>query len=170
MNILFIEDEPDLLEMSAARLQRGQHCVFPAANIAEARAILEDGSKHVDIMISDHRLPDGLGAEFAVEVQKAYPSVKCAIISGSLAFAEKAEIQSLGLLFFQKPLLYGKVVDSIRKHYALRAPVAKTLEEKVNEETLPGTIEKQVSPLVVEKKKFWSFGRGKAPRKPPGDS
>ena len=80
----FIEDEKELLEMAMSQLQRLGHTVYPAVDIAEAREILSDEKKNIQMVITDHRLPDGLGIQFAIEIKETYPNAKSAIVSGCL--------------------------------------------------------------------------------------
>ena len=179
MNILFIEDEKDLLDVSITQLQRGAHTIYPATSIAEARAVLEDESKVVDIVITDHRLPDGLGIQFAIEIRETYPSAKIAIVSGCLTSEDVIELEANGLLYFRKPLLYAKVVESIRKHYALRAQVMKpaeivepvksvNLENEECDEKASEADEEGEAPAL--KAKLWGlFGKGANPSKPADD-
>lgn len=136
MNILFIEDEKDLLKTAVAQLELRGYTVYPAVDIAEARAVLEVESNLVNIVITDHRLSDGLGIQFAIEIKDTYPQVKSAIVSGCLTQENIDEIEAHDLLYFNKPLLYGKVVESIRRHYSRLASVVK-IEEEVEEEPEP---------------------------------
>jgi len=170
MNILFIEDEKDLLETAIVQLERKNHCIFPAATIAEARKILEDKSNAVNLVITDHRLPDGLGIQFAIEIQKTYPATKSAIVSGCLIPDDIAELEAHGLLYFHKPLLYAKVVESIRKHYALRAYVVTPIEQQQQQQEqraedeinvdADDSLGNEASELPVPKKRFWGLSGG----------
>lgn len=156
MNILFIEDEKELLDIAALQLKvHGE--VFPASSLEEARAILTDESIKIDIVITDHRLTDGLGIQFAVELKQLHPELKCAIVSGCLTERDIEKMKEHDLLFFRKPLLYGKVVDALRKHYALRATVRKEPEPEPVEEVAP-KVEVKVAP---PKKRFFGLFGGK---------
>lgn len=179
MNILFIEDEKDLLETAIVQLERKNHCIFPAATIAEARKILEDESNAVNLVITDHRLPDGLGIQFAIEIQKTYPSTKSAIVSGCLIPEDIAELEAHGLHYFHKPLLYTKVVESIRKHYALRTYVVTPSEQQQQQQRAEDEINAdaddslgtEVSELPVPKKRLWGlFGGSSEISEPTTDS
>ncbi|MGJ8638033.1 MAG: response regulator [Opitutaceae bacterium] len=121
MNILLIEDEEELLEMAVASLQISGYTVFPAVDIAQARAVLD--SQEIQIVITDHRLPDGLGIQFAIEIQDLYPKAKIAIVSGCFTDSDIDEMGAHDLLYFSKPLLYANVVDKLRRHYAMKAKI-----------------------------------------------
>lgn len=158
MNILFIEDEKELMEIAAEQLRvHGQ--VFPVAGLDEARAVLLDGSREIDIVITDHRLTDGLGIQFAIELKQSYPKMKCAIVSGCLTNTDIEKMEANELLYFHKPLLYGKVVDALRKHYALKAPVRTEPEPELEPvEKVTPEVEVEVKATPSKKRFFGLFG------------
>ncbi|HAV13166.1 MAG TPA: hypothetical protein DCX06_06720 [Opitutae bacterium] len=153
MNILFIEDEKELLEIAISQLVRLGHVVFPALDIAEAREVLHDPSKNIQMVITDHRLPDGRGIQFAVELKKTYPQARLAIVSGCLTDSDIAELEAHELLYFRKPLLYGKVVETVRKHYSMKANIVQPVS--VDEFEEEGVELAEVE--EVKKKKLWSL-------------
>lgn len=164
MNILFIEDEKELMDIAAEQL-RVHGRVFPVAGIDQARAVLLDESKVIDIVITDHRLMDGMGIQFAIELKQSYPYMKCAIVSGCLTTSDIEKMKEHDLLYFHKPLLYGKVVDALRKHYALKAPVRTEPEPESDPETIEEVIpEVEVAP--PKKRFFGLFGGESSEAKP----
>ncbi|MDP4609711.1 MAG: response regulator [Opitutales bacterium] len=158
MNILFIEDEKELMDIAAEQL-RVHGRVFPVAGLDEARTVLLDESKEIDLVITDHRLMDGMGIQFAIELKQSYPNMKCAIVSGCLTSSDIEQMKKHELLYFHKPLLYGKVVDTLRKHYALKATV-RTEPEPEAEPVVDEIPEIKVAP---PKKRFFGLFGGKLP-------
>ena len=67
--ILVVDDEPDLLTLYELALIREGHQVQCAANLAEARSAL--AADTFDVLITDMRLPDGLGMELLREISAA---------------------------------------------------------------------------------------------------
>ena len=61
--ILVVDDEPDLLTLYELALIREGHQVQTASTLAEARSALAEAT--FDVLITDMRLPDGLGMESA---------------------------------------------------------------------------------------------------------
>ena len=59
--ILIVDDEPALLEICTAALSLPARQIFPAATVAQARALLTQHS--FAAVLTDMRLPDGLGLE-----------------------------------------------------------------------------------------------------------
>ena len=65
-HILVVDDEPDLRTLYELTLLRIGYRVDTAGNLAEARAQLQ--RQHFDVLITDMRLPDGLGMELLQEL------------------------------------------------------------------------------------------------------
>lgn len=118
MNILFVEDEKDLAATGIAQLELKGYTVFPAYDIEAAQAILDDPEKTVHFIITDHRLPDGLGIKFLIGMKESFPLCKCAVVSGCLSDRDIEEMEAYEIPYFRKPLLYGKVIDELRRHHA----------------------------------------------------
>jgi len=121
MNILFVEDEKDLAATGIAQLELKGYTVFPAYDIADAQAVLDDPKRQVDFIIADHRLPDGMGIQFVIETKKSFPKCKCAIVSGCLTSADIETLVRLKIPYYHKPLLYGQVIDELRRQYGAQA-------------------------------------------------
>lgn len=67
--ILVVDDEPDLLTLYELALIREGHQVQTASTLAEARNALAEAT--FDVLITDMRLPDGLGMELLRELAAA---------------------------------------------------------------------------------------------------
>ena len=67
--ILVVDDEPDLLTLYELALIREGHQVQTASTLAEARSALAEAT--FDVLITDMRLPDGLGMELLRELAAA---------------------------------------------------------------------------------------------------
>ena len=67
--ILVVDDEPDLLTLYELALIREGHQVQAASTLAEARSALAEAT--FDVLITDMRLPDGLGMELLRELAAA---------------------------------------------------------------------------------------------------
>ncbi len=59
--LLVVDDEPDLRTLYELTLLREGHQVVAAGNLAQARECL--AQQRFDVLITDMRLPDGLGLE-----------------------------------------------------------------------------------------------------------
>ncbi|PXA02914.1 hypothetical protein DDZ13_14770 [Coraliomargarita sinensis] len=155
MNILFIEDEKDLQASAVAQLELKGHIVYPTFDLEESRAILSDQSIRIDLIISDHRLPDGLGIQFVLEIRDQFPECKTVIVSGCLTPKDIETLEENDIPYYKKPLLYARVIEEMRDKPLDSAPVHVAPEP---EPELPAGPEPE--PEVSEKKKvfgFWPF-------------
>jgi DNA-binding NtrC family response regulator len=123
MNILFIEDEKELSATGVAQLELKGYSVYPTYDIAESQAVLEDPEVEIDLIITDHRLPDGLGIPFLIAQKELNPKLKCAVVSGCLTDKDIEQLEDVDIPYFRKPLLYSHVVAEVRRYFSLKAPV-----------------------------------------------
>ncbi|WP_101048475.1 sigma-54-dependent transcriptional regulator [Macromonas nakdongensis] len=77
--LLVVDDEPDLRTLYELTLLRLGYQVEAAANLAEARDWL--AQQTFDIVITDMRLPDGLGLELVKELAQAQRPEKCMVVT-----------------------------------------------------------------------------------------
>ena len=77
--ILVVDDEPDLRTLYELTLLREGHEVQAASTVAEARARLE--AEGFDIVITDMRLPDGLGLDLLRELVAQQRPERCIVIT-----------------------------------------------------------------------------------------
>lgn len=78
-HILVIDDEPDLRTLYELTLLREGYQVEAAADLAQARAQLQQ--KRFDAVITDMRLPDGLGLELLREMVIQHRPERCVVIT-----------------------------------------------------------------------------------------
>jgi len=78
-HILVIDDEPDLRTLYELTLLREGYRVEAAGDLAQARQQLE--SHQFDAVITDMRLPDGLGLELLREMVRTQRSERCVVIT-----------------------------------------------------------------------------------------
>ena len=121
MNILFIEDEHELAMMGAAQLELKGYTVFQAFDLAQAQAILDDPDYTVHYVITDHRLPDGMGVQFVIDIQGAFSAGRCAVVSACLTSADIEKLDANEIPYYHKPLLYGNVIDDLRRRQMSKA-------------------------------------------------
>ncbi len=78
-SVLIVDDEPDLRTLYELSLLREGHLVESAASLAEAQALLERRS--YDAVITDMRLPDGLGLELLHSLARQKRSERCVVMT-----------------------------------------------------------------------------------------
>ncbi len=77
--ILVVDDEPDLRTLYELTLLREGYRVDAAGSLDEARQFLAE--RLFDVVITDMRLPDGLGLELIQEIKSAQRSERCVVIT-----------------------------------------------------------------------------------------
>lgn len=119
MNVLLLEDEPDLSAVACEQMESRGHTVFPAFDIAHAKQIIEDDSIQIDILIADQKVPDGNGALFAVDIKGEPLGIKVVVVSGQLNSDDVENLEAQGVDYYHKPSLYSDIVEAmIRKHFS----------------------------------------------------
>jgi two-component system, cell cycle sensor histidine kinase and response regulator CckA len=111
--ILVVEDEPRVRNLVVKTLERQGYKVLEARNGLEAVAIIESRGDEIDLVLSDHVMPQMSGLQLARHLRKERPSLRVIIMSGysdeSVARAE------LGLDFLPKPFVPEQVLGTVRE-------------------------------------------------------
>ncbi|MFD0668703.1 sigma-54-dependent transcriptional regulator [Ramlibacter sp. MAHUQ-53] len=77
--VLVVDDEPDLRTLYELTLLREGYSVDAAATLEEARAML--AARRFDVVISDMRLPDGLGLSLLQEISRQQRPERCIVMT-----------------------------------------------------------------------------------------
>lgn len=77
--ILVVDDEPDLRTLYELTLLREGYGVQAAADVTQAKALLE--AQHFDLVITDMRLPDGSGLDLLRHLRSQQRSERCIVIT-----------------------------------------------------------------------------------------
>jgi two-component system response regulator PilR (NtrC family) len=77
--ILVIDDEPDLRTLYELTLLREGYIIEAAGSVAEAQALLRHA--RFDVLITDMRLPDGLGLELLQAMQNQQRAERCIVMT-----------------------------------------------------------------------------------------
>ncbi len=80
MNILLVDDEPDILELLAEEFEYNGHNVKTALSGNEAIILLKNES--FDVVISDYKMPNGNGMSVLGFIQNLNPRPKFYFVSG----------------------------------------------------------------------------------------
>ena len=111
--VLVIDDEPDIRELLELTLGRMNLETRSAANIDEARHLLQ--GFHFDLCLTDMRLPDGNGIDLVRHIQDKYPSLPVAVITahGNMETAIAA-LKAGAFDFVSKPLDLNDLRNIVR--------------------------------------------------------
>lgn len=101
--VLVIDDEPDLRTLYELTLLREGYRVESAGDLEEARAHLRD--QHFDAVITDMRLPDGLGLELLKELAAEQRTERCVVITAHGSAKNAVEALKAGAFdYLTKPV------------------------------------------------------------------
>ncbi|MFM2112160.1 MAG: hypothetical protein RLZZ271_820 [Pseudomonadota bacterium] len=129
--VLVVDDEPDLRTLYEMALLREGYEVCAARDLAEARSALED--QGFDLLLTDMRLPDGLGLALLQEVAISQGAMKCIVITayGSAENAVQA-LKAGAFDYLTKPVDLQRLRQVVKSalegggaHDAAIRPVAK---------------------------------------------
>jgi len=111
--ILLVEDDPLVLDSTAAVLSDGGCEVRRASSVAEALALLGEGPLP-EVVVTDIRLADeATGLDLARTVAERWPQVRLLIVSGQQRPAP--EDYPEGALFFTKPYAQGALLTMVKQ-------------------------------------------------------
>jgi two-component system, NtrC family, response regulator PilR len=121
--ILVVDDEPDLRELLEITLLKMGLDVDSAATVREARALL--GQKAYALVLTDMRLPDGLGLELVREVAANHKSTPIAVIT-AYGSAENAVValKAGAFDYVSKPVVLDDLRAMVRAALKLSDPAA----------------------------------------------
>jgi two-component system, NtrC family, response regulator PilR len=126
--ILVVDDEPDLRTLYELTLLREGYRVETAGNLAEALQHL--GERRFDVVITDMRLPDGLGLELIQQLRAQQRPERCVVITAYGSAENAVESLKAGAFdYLTKPVdlkQFRSVIASAVQNPAPRAtPVAR---------------------------------------------
>jgi two-component system response regulator PilR (NtrC family) len=120
--ILVVDDEADLRELLEITLLKMGLDVDSAATVREARTLL--GQKPYALVLTDMRLPDGLGMELVREVAASHKSTPIAVIT-AYGSAENAVValKAGAFDYVSKPVVLDDLRAMVRSALKLSDPV-----------------------------------------------
>ncbi len=102
--VLVVEDQPEMLELTKASLEKYGYHVLTAQGPDEAITLCESSTEPIHILLTDVIMPVMSGKDLSAEVARLKPDVKTLFMSGYTANELDPEgILDAGLEFIQKP-------------------------------------------------------------------
>jgi two-component system response regulator PilR (NtrC family) len=112
--VLVVDDEPDLIELVSLTLSRMNLATDSAADLAGARARLNE--RRFDLCLTDMRLPDGDGLDLVAWIQQQHPELPVAVITAHGNVESAVRALKLGAFdFVSKPLDLGVLRKLVAK-------------------------------------------------------
>ena len=107
--VLVVDDDPNVLEVLAGILREPGYTVLTARDGYEAIGLLAD--RHVDLMITDMRMPGLDGAELGVQAKVMRPYIHIIYITGYAEFAGKVGNGRL----IEKPIRSADLIQVVKQ-------------------------------------------------------
>ncbi len=112
--ILLVEDEPAMLNMTRAMLERRGYKVLAAASPGEALQLAESLPGGIHLLMTDVIMPEMNGRDLAQRLFRLQPGIKCLFMSGYTAEAiVPREMNNPDVGFIQKPFSMKDMVAKI---------------------------------------------------------
>lgn len=118
--IFVVEDEPTLRALVRRVLERGGYEVIEASSGLAALELWKENKTHVDLLLTDMVMPDGLsGRQLAEKLKADNPNLKVVFTTGySPDLIGKDFTLREGVNFLQKPYPPQKLVQTVRNGLA----------------------------------------------------
>lgn len=111
--VLFVDDEPSVLESFEASFRRMPYDIFFARSPHEALMLL--GQQRVDVIVTDERMPGMSGSQMLVLLRQHYPNVVRIVLTGyaSVEAAQRAVSEGGADRFLSKPIAAAELSREI---------------------------------------------------------
>jgi len=112
-NIIFVDDEPALVEIGRRFLEQLGYCVSTQTDGRKALALFKHDPDAVDLVITDFSMPEMTGLELAVFLKRIKPDLPVIVCSGFDMGAEKKDKYISIDGFITKPFMKKTLADVI---------------------------------------------------------
>jgi CheY-like chemotaxis protein len=114
--ILFVDDEPTLLDMVGQILKQLGYQVVTTNGSFEALELFRKDPDRFDLVITDMTMPKMTGIALARELLNTRPNIPIILCSGSIDQALKGKAQAAGIReFLAKPISMGSIAQTVKK-------------------------------------------------------
>lgn len=114
--ILFVDDEPDLLNVGRGLLENLGYKVTVATGSMEALNAFQSDPEGFDLVVTDMTMPDMMGDRLARKMMEIRPELPVILYTGYSEFITEERAKGMGIQeFFMKPFEMKDLARSIRK-------------------------------------------------------
>ena len=114
--ILLVEDEPAILSLATAILNRLGYTVVAATTPGAATRLAKEHPDEIQLLLTDVVMPEMNGRELAKNLLLLYPSLKCLFTSGYTAdFIAHHGLLEKGVHFIPKPFSREDLAAKVRQ-------------------------------------------------------
>ena len=114
-SILLVEDEPELLKVSAQMLKELGYTVLAVSHPEDAFRYAEQYGKNINLLLTDVIMPKMNGRDLATKIHEIHPHIRCLFTSGYTAdiIAHQGVLDE-GIDFLQKPFSLQNLAEKVR--------------------------------------------------------
>lgn len=115
-SILFVDDEPDFINISKRMLSRLGYQVQGATSARQALDIFKSRDREFDIVITDLTMPHMTGIEFSRELIQIRPDIPIILSTGVTGALDHEEIKKTGIRgYIIKPFVVREIAETLRR-------------------------------------------------------
>lgn len=112
--LLVVDDEVDICELMSDRLELEDYKTLSASSGNKAVEII-NSDKHIDLIITDVRMPNGDGIQVLESALKHSNEIPVIIITGFSDFLEEELLEKGAKAVISKPINYDELLLQIEK-------------------------------------------------------
>ncbi len=114
--ILFVDDEPAIVELGKRMLETLGYRVVPFVKPAEALAAFEANPEQFDLVVTDMTMPEMTGAQLAQKIRERAPNIPIILTTGFSEKISPSQAKQMGInQFMNKPFSPNQLARTIRK-------------------------------------------------------
>ena len=151
MNILVVDDEQVTCELVRRGLRQLGHAVHAAADVSEAKAILDHNA--IDLVITDIRMPGQSGIDLLRFAKRKHGGPEVVVMTGYPEISTAASaVAGRAFAYLRKPFCIeelAKVVERVGEHVAMQEQVARHAQELAASEQRYRTLVEGIRGAVV---------------------
>lgn len=115
-HILFLDDEPQLVDLAARMLKRRGYEVSGFSEPDDAIDAYADSPSKYDLIVSDYNMPNRTGIEVASEIRRINSEQLFILISGYITDDVRAQAEEIGITrVIEKPNAVGALTGAIQE-------------------------------------------------------
>jgi CheY-like chemotaxis protein len=119
LNILVVDDHPEVRMTTVALLEDLGHDVVNAQSGAEALELAQAADQRVDLLLSDYAMPHMSGTELVRLIRQERPGLPALLITG-YADADEISDRPRDVSILSKPFSLAELSSAIKQATALR--------------------------------------------------
>jgi|GEM_PF-2492403 len=114
--VLFVDDEPDVVELGQATLEEAGYTVLTALDGAQALSLYERHLDEIDLLVTDTSMPRMSGPQLIGHVLALRPDAKIVLCSGKgVSDGDRRTVEETGGTILPKPFIPNEILTVARR-------------------------------------------------------